>query len=168
MERIKFESLIRRINSFCDCNLSLVTPFPLISYLNDLTLLAVQTKTDNSANSVYQEEPSHQDLYCLPFCFQFLTETLISNNGHIQIQRRRSLLQIVMGVKGFMQLIDTCLAKLHSFGRGSLTQFCHWWSVIIDHQSLLPLVIDDWKDFLQSTNRKILFLETYFSYFLFL
>ena len=34
--------------------------------------------------------------------------------------------------------------------------------IIIDHQSLLPFVTDDWKDFLQSTNHKILFLETYF------
>ena len=44
---------------------------------------------------------------------------------------------------------------------------CHWWSIIIDHQSLLPLVTDDRKDFLKSTNRKILFSETHFLTFYF-
>ena len=37
-----------------------------------------------------------------------------------------------------------------------------------DHLSLLPLVTDDQKDFLYPTTWKILFLETYFSHFLFL
>ena len=40
--------------------------------------------------------------------------------------------------------------------------------IIIAHQSLLSFVTDNRKDFLYSTNRKILFLETYFSHFLIL
>ena len=37
-----------------------------------LTLSVLQTKKDTCANSVDPDEPSHQDLHCLPFCFVFI------------------------------------------------------------------------------------------------
>ena len=41
----------------------------------DFSLSALQTKPDACANSVDPDEtasePSHQDLHCLPFCFDF-------------------------------------------------------------------------------------------------
>ena len=58
-----------------------------------LALLALQTKT-SFANSVDPDktahyEPSHQDLFCVSFRFDFITETLIRDNGSCQFQRWR-------------------------------------------------------------------------------
>ena len=55
-----------------------------------LTLSALQTKPDTSANSVDQDETVHNELaqlvlHGLPFCFHF-TDDHICSNGHIQIQ----------------------------------------------------------------------------------
>ena len=38
-------------------------------------------------------EPSHQDIHCLLFCSIFLSDILICNNGHIQIQWQKGPLQ---------------------------------------------------------------------------
>ena len=56
-----------------------------------LTISTLQTKKDAIANSVDPDEtaryqPSHQDLHCLLFCYLFLIETPICNNGCVQIQ----------------------------------------------------------------------------------
>ena len=47
-----------------------------IQIVSMLTLSAQQTKTDTRAISAdpdktARDEPSHQDLHCLPFCFRF-------------------------------------------------------------------------------------------------
>ena len=44
------------------------------------------TNTDNFAKGADPDETagnkmSHQDLHCLSFCYWFLTETLVCNNG---------------------------------------------------------------------------------------
>ena len=54
------------------------------------------------ANSVDPDEtalnePSHQDLHCLPFCYYLLTETPICNNVCVQIQRWKSPFQKLKG-----------------------------------------------------------------------
>ena len=59
-----------------------------------LTLQALQTITNTCANSVdpdetAHKEPSHLDLYCLPFCTWFMSYTPIRNNGCVQNQRRK-------------------------------------------------------------------------------
>ena len=58
----------------------------------------MQTKTDICANSIDPDEtahnePSHQDLHFLSFCFSFLTETHICTSAHVQIQGWKSPLQ---------------------------------------------------------------------------
>ena len=53
-----------------------------------ITLSARQTKTNLYANSAdpdetSRNEPSHQDLHCLPFGSRFLTDFPICNNGGV-------------------------------------------------------------------------------------
>ena len=44
-----------------------------------------------------QSEPSHQNLHCLPFCFDFLTETPFWNNGSDQIQKWTPVQKVGIG-----------------------------------------------------------------------
>ena len=62
--------------------------------------------TDTFANSADPDEtahnePSHQDLHCLPFCYRVLTETPVCNSGCIQIWRWKSPLQELRGERVF-------------------------------------------------------------------
>ena len=54
------------------------------------TLSSLQTKQDTIANSV---DPDETARYCLPFCYCFLTQTPICNNGCFRIQRWKSSFQ---------------------------------------------------------------------------
>ena len=65
-------------------------------------LSTLQTNTETYANSAdpdetARNEPSHQDLHCLPFCFSVYTETPLFNEGPAQIQRWKRPLQELGG-----------------------------------------------------------------------
>ena len=73
-----------------------------MSKFTNLTLSDRQTKTDTFANSLDPDEtacnePSHQGLQCLSFCFWFLTGIPICNSGHVQIQSWNRPLQKLRG-----------------------------------------------------------------------
>ena len=75
-----------------------------------LTLSAQQASTDAYANSVDPDEmahnePSHQDLHCLPFCFSVYIEMPIFNNGPVQIQSRKRPHQELRGERVNMKFI---------------------------------------------------------------
>ena len=64
-----------------------------VSYLSFDTFNSTDWKT-GLANSVDPDEmahnePSHQDLHCLSFCFIFLAGFPICNNGFVQIKDGR-------------------------------------------------------------------------------
>ena len=63
-----------------------------------LTLSALLTNTDTFANSVNpgettQNKPSHQDLYCLPFCSWFTIVTLLATRNVSKFRDRRVLVR---------------------------------------------------------------------------
>ena len=67
-----------------------------------LTLSSLQTNTDTFANSADPDEtahnePSHQDLQCLPCSYRYLSQTPICNNGCVQTQRWKSQFQNLRG-----------------------------------------------------------------------
>ena len=68
---------------------------------------------DTFANSTDPDELSHQDLYCLPFCYWFSTETPICNYGCVHIRRWKSLSQKLGGEKVNTQT-PNCLAVYHT------------------------------------------------------
>ena len=49
-------------------------------------------------------EPSHLDLHYLPFCFDFLTETPILNNGSVQIQSWKRPLKLGERAKAITEI----------------------------------------------------------------
>ena len=53
---------------------------------------ALQTTTIDPDETAHTE-PSHQDLHCLPFCFDFWVRPLFRTNGIDQIQSGKCLLQ---------------------------------------------------------------------------
>ena len=53
-------------------------------FLDKLTISAYLDQNSYFANSIDRNEPSHQDLPCLPFCFRVNAETPISGSGQIQ------------------------------------------------------------------------------------
>ena len=51
----------------------------------DQAIATLQTETDSvDPNEMAHNEPSHQNLHCLPFCHCFLTSTPVSNCGHFR------------------------------------------------------------------------------------
>ena len=70
----------------------MLNPF---SPADENNIFANRIEPDETAHN----EPSHQDLHCLPFCNNFLTETPIWKNGSDQIQRWKSLLRKHRGEK---------------------------------------------------------------------
>ena len=57
-------------------------------------------------------EPSHQDLHCLSFCFIFLADLPICNNGFVQIKDGRIYFRN-SGVKGLnIDHIDSEAARV--------------------------------------------------------
>ena len=47
----------------------------------------------NFNGQLQNDEPSHQDLHCLPFCFEFSIDTPICISGHVHIQGWKSPLK---------------------------------------------------------------------------
>ena len=92
------------------------------------TLSAPQTKPNTSANredpdETAHNEPSHLNLHCLPFRFQFFTDTPICNNGHIQIQGWKSTIHKYKGETIKFAEMEA-FTRLHRF-TGSFTWFCN-------------------------------------------
>ena len=70
-------------------------------------------KTETHTNSVKSDEtaqikPSHKDLYCLLFYFNFLLDAPICNIGHIQIQKCKSPPQKFMVCVSHAQSTNLC------------------------------------------------------------
>ena len=89
------------LNPFITADKSLLG---LICYL-------LQTNTDTFANSAdpdetVSNEPSHQDLHCLPFCLWFLTKTPIVKNGLDQIRRWKSPFNKLKGLNKLLLIME--------------------------------------------------------------
>ena len=71
-----------------------------------IALSSLQTHTDTLQRvQIQSKELSHLDIYCLPFCYWFLTETPICTNGCIQIQRWKSPFQKLRDERMKLQLV---------------------------------------------------------------
>ena len=90
-------------------------------YTIPLTLSSLQINTDSFANSADPDEtcnkPSHPDPHCLPFCYWFLTETPICNNGCVQIQRWKGPFK-KKGIKGLT--LESPFQKLRGWSVNSV------------------------------------------------